>query len=241
MDVKSAGRTVDLFEIFAAAKRPLTLSELSRALNAPQSSCFNLVRALEARGYLYSVGGNKRLYPTRKLLDCAMAIQGFDPIVPRIQPFLDEIRNASGETVILGTWHGDQVIYLAVSEGLQTIRYISRPGELKPIHASAIGKALLLALPAEKRAELVAHIEFKQITDATIVSPRQLLEEVAMASVCGYTKTLGEGVADVSAVAGPVQVDGVQYAIAIAGPSGRVSPLQRQLGEGLLLRLRALE
>ena len=52
MDVKTAGRTVDLFEVFAEAKSPLTLSELARALDAPQSSCFNLLRPLEARGSL---------------------------------------------------------------------------------------------------------------------------------------------------------------------------------------------
>src|SRR3546814_18210731 len=74
MDVKTAGRTVDLFELFAKSKAPLTLSAIARGLSAPQSSCFNLVRALEARGFLYSIGGNKRLYPTRKLFDIAQAI-----------------------------------------------------------------------------------------------------------------------------------------------------------------------
>ena len=74
MDVKTAGRTVELFEAFARIRTPLTLSEIARELRAPQSSCFNLIRALEGRGFLYSVGGNKRLYPTRKLFDLADAI-----------------------------------------------------------------------------------------------------------------------------------------------------------------------
>ncbi len=86
MDVKTAGRTVELFEAFAQAKLPLTLSELARALNAPQSSIFNLLRALEGRGYLYSVGGNKRVYPTRKLFDLADAIAGYEPVIPRVEP-----------------------------------------------------------------------------------------------------------------------------------------------------------
>jgi len=48
MDVKTAGRLLDLFETFAKAQALLSLSELARALSAPPSSCFNLVRALQA-------------------------------------------------------------------------------------------------------------------------------------------------------------------------------------------------
>ncbi|MGI4942808.1 MAG: helix-turn-helix domain-containing protein [Janthinobacterium lividum] len=125
MDVKTARRTV---EIFAQGRTPLTLSELARALNAPQSPCFNLLRVLEARGYLYSVGGNRRFYPTRKLFNLAEAIAGYEPVIPRVEGALAILRDQTNETVILGTRQGDKVIYPAVAEGRQTIRYISQVG-----------------------------------------------------------------------------------------------------------------
>src|ERR1700722_7715516 len=53
MDGKSASRTLDVLELFAREQRPLTLSELAAALDAPVSSCFNLVRALKGRGFLF--------------------------------------------------------------------------------------------------------------------------------------------------------------------------------------------
>jgi len=117
MDVKTAGRTAKLFEAFAQARQPLTLSELARALGALQSSIFNLLRALEGRGYLHSVGGAKRLYPTRKLFDLADAIAGYEPVIPRIEPHLTALRDQTEETVIFGARQGTQVIYLAVIEG----------------------------------------------------------------------------------------------------------------------------
>ena len=55
MNVKTAGRTLDLFEAFARERKPLSLSQLARAIGAPVSSCFGIVRTLEARGYLYEV------------------------------------------------------------------------------------------------------------------------------------------------------------------------------------------
>ena len=241
MDVKTAGRTVDLFEIFATARKPLTLSEISRALNAPQSSCFNLVRALETRGYLYSVGGNKRVYPTRKLFDYANAITSFEPVIPRMEPLLESLRDETGETAILGTWQSTRVIYLAIAEGRQTIRYIARAGDLKPVHASAVGKALLLALPAEEREIVVRKLPMNKVTDTTITSADKLLEELATAERRGYTQTVGENVSDVAAVACPLKVDGVTYGVAIAGPIGRLVPALERLAGKIRGKLDNLE
>lgn len=223
MDVKTAGRTVDLFEIFAKAKVPLTLSEVARELDAPQSSCFNLVRALKERGFLYSIGGNKKLYPTRKLFDIAEAIAGYEPVIPRLEPLLERLRDTTNETVILGRRQGDRVIYLSVAEGGQTIRYISRVGELKPMHSSAIGKALLMAMPESERALLVKRIPKRAVTKKTITTEAELLRDIEKAETRGYSQTKGENVADVMAIAFPFSVDGGSYAVAIAGPMDRIA------------------
>ena len=68
MDVKTAGRTLDLFEGFAELWGPASLSEVSRQLRIPMSSCFCLVRTVENRGYLYATRARGPLYPTRRLL-----------------------------------------------------------------------------------------------------------------------------------------------------------------------------
>lgn len=229
MDVKTAGRTVELFEAFARARTPLTLSEIARELRAPQSSCFNLLRALESRGYLYSVGGNKRLYPTRKLFDLADAIASYDPVVPRVEALLTELRNLTHETVIFGARQGDRVIYLAVIEGLQVIRYISAPGELKPMHCSAIGKALLIGMPVAERVKVAGKLKLKAATERTLTTTDALMADLDRAERRGFASTEGENVADVMAVACPVGIEGVSYAIAVAGPIGRMAPRTTEL------------
>lgn len=241
MDVKTAGRTVDLFEVFATARRPLTMSEVARALNAPQSSCFNLLRALEAKGYLYAVGGKKQIYPTRKLLNCAEAIADFDPIIPRLQPVLEAIRAETDETVILGSLQKRHVVYLAVAEGQQTIRYISHAGEIKPLHASAIGKSLLMGMPEDDRIRLVSSLDLHAITGNTLTSPAEVLKELKAAEAVRYTKTVGEGVMDVAAVACPLKIDGLMYGVAVAGPSARVVPAIANLANTIQSHLSTLE
>ncbi len=57
--VKSADRTLDIFELFAAEPRGLTISEISDRLGLARSSTHGLVHTLAARGYLVQDGGGR--------------------------------------------------------------------------------------------------------------------------------------------------------------------------------------
>ena len=223
MDVKSASRTVDLFELFAREQQPLSLSELAAALDAPLSSCFNLVRALKARGFLFGVGGRMGIYPTRKMYDIASAVAAGEPWLKRMMPRLERLRDLTNETAILGKEQGGSVIYLAVLEGRQNIRYTARPGDLKPLHSSSIGKALLAAKPPKARVEAIAKLRLDAMTENTITDRAKLAEEIDLAASRGYSITRGENVADVMAVATTVKFGGDIYGIAVAGPMHRMA------------------
>lgn len=221
MDVKSAGRTVELFEAFAKVQTPLSLSEIARALGAPASSCFNLIRALEARGYLYLVEP-KRLYPTHRLFEVARSIAAREPWMDLLEPVLTNLRDETRETVILGKRHGNRVIYLEVFEGPQTIRYSARAGDLKPLHSSSIGKALLGMLERADLTELLKHLQLRQVTRATIVNGQQLIADLERSRRRGFFMTAGENVPDVLALSVGLRLNPDVYGIAIAGPMSRM-------------------
>ena len=127
MDVKLVARTLDLFELFAAEQRPLALAEMARLLEVPSSSCLALARTLVSRGYLYEVRKRGGYYPTRRLQLLANAINAVDPVVQMLHPRLVELRDATGETIVLGKIHGTQVIYLDVVESEKAVRYACAP------------------------------------------------------------------------------------------------------------------
>lgn len=224
MIVKTASRTLLMFEAFADRGEPLTLSELSRLLAIPVSTCFNLMRTLQARGYLYEVGGRKTFYPTARWLVKSLAIASRDPVREQLQPYLESLRDETGETTILGKRMGEQVMYLAVVESIHTIRYTANVGDLKPLHSSSAGKALLGAMPAGEREALVSRLRLTRVTPATITQRTQLLRDVERSVKRGRFVTRGENVADVMAVAAPVVVGGETYAIVVAGPIHRMEP-----------------
>ncbi len=239
-NVKTAVRTLEAFEAFGRIQKPLTLSELARAIGAPISSCHGLVATLRNRGYVYSVGNNRQVYPTRRILDVAEAIVRNDPILETAAPVLARLRDDTGETVILGAREGDAVVYLDVVEGLHTIRYTAKPGEIKPLHSSAIGKAVLASLDEGGLNTTLSRITLERITAATLTGEDAFRRDLEDGRKRGVFVTRGENVADVMGMAAPAAPGGQALAVALAGPIGRMELSFDGHTERLLMAAREL-
>jgi len=223
-NVKAARRTLDLVEVFSAHRTPLSLTELATEIGAPKTSCFELLQTLKAQGYLYALGRRRGFYPTKRLFDHARAIAENDPVLGRIGPALAALRDTTGETILLGQRQNNQVVYLDVVEGRHSIRYSAQIGDHKPLHSSAIGKALLGLMKDEELDTLLRAHPLPRITSNTITDPAKLLAEVKTGRTRGYFVTRGENVTDVTAVAAIVRLHGEPFGIAVAGPTHRMEP-----------------
>lgn len=237
IDNKTARRTLEVFEAFHQRRAPISLTELARILKAPISSCHGIVRTLVARGYLYNVDAERNLYPTKRLLRIAETVAGNDPILHLLTASLSHLRNVSGETLVLGKWQDNLIVYLDVVESQQTIRYSAQPGDMQPVHFSSIGKAILAQMDDDARAAWLAANPLERQASRMNITPRQLRRELKAARASGYCIAGGETAKDVMAVAIAIPSRGDPIGVAIAGPSSRIKPAARRHGE-LLLRLR---
>lgn len=240
MDVKLVARTLDLFELFAVEQRPLPLSELARLLNVPVSSCLALARTLVSRGYLYEVRRRGGYYPTRRLQRLAAVINAVDPVVEMLHPHLVELRDASGETAVLGKIHDTSVVYLDVVESHKSIRYTRQPGDLRPLHANSIGRAIFGELPPQAQQALGAKLSFERFTDATIANLDALVAQAAQAHRQGWSANFGESAPELSAIAVAVTLGDDCYGLSIAGPTERIRAHRDTHVQTLLALKRAL-
>lgn len=231
--VKTADRTLDLLEAFARIKEPLSLSELARQLGCPVSSCHGLIRTMKARGYLYLLQHRRRYYPTRRLLKVGAEIAAHDPLVERLVPALEALRRRTEETVILGHRQDDEIVYLHVLEGSQTIRYAASPGDRKPLHSSALGKAFLGVLDDGALAAFLERRHLERVTPNTITQADALIADVQRARRRGYFMTRGENVPDVTAVARTMVIESETLGVCVAGPTHRMRPKIVALGQAL--------
>ena len=220
--VTAVERVLDILETFHGAQKPLSLTDLSELAGIPNSSCHAILGPLTARGYLYTLNRPRALYPTRRLYDIARRIHEKDPFVERVMPMLERLRDSSRETVILGKRQADQVIYLEVIEGVHSIRYSARPGEFKPLHASAIGKALIGSMKEPELRSFLQDRPLPAVTASTLTNPQKLIEDLLESRRRGYFLTRGENVPDVWAVSAFLTVSTETLAVAIAGPRYRM-------------------
>ena len=222
MDVKLVARTLDLFELFAAQQRPLPLAEMARQLNAPVSSCLALARTLVSRGYLYEVRKRGGYYPTRRLQLLAHAIDAVDPVVEMLHPRLVELRQATGETIVLGKLQGAAVVYLDVVESEREVRYSCAPGAQRPLYANSIGKVIFGELSPETQQALGAQMAFKRYTRATVANLTTLIGQARAAHARGWYANIGESLPELAAVAVALNLGGDLYGLSIGGPTERI-------------------
>jgi IclR family acetate operon transcriptional repressor len=212
MNVNAADRALRIFEAFADRGAPMTLSELARLLEIPVSTCFNLMRTLEARGYLYEVAGRKSFYPTARWLVKAQAIARHDPVREQLEPFLQSLRDETDETVILG----------------------------KPMHSTSAGKALLSAMPVPEREKMIAEMRLDRVTGATITQRSRLIRDIEEGTGRGWFASRGENVDDVMGIAAFVNIGGDTFTVTVAGPIHRMDPKVEKHAKRLVATCKAI-
>ena len=240
MSDTSVERAFAILETFERERRPLSMSELADTCRIPTSTCHALVRTLMRRSYLYQTGRRKDLYPTKRLHDMAATILAHDPVLQRLEPAMQALRDTTRETVILGKRQQDRIVYLEVIEGPQVIRYSARAGDVKPLHSTCIGKALLGELDEGALRALFPKGPLPRVTDATIVSIDALAAEIAGGRAQGCFVTRGENVADVTALAVPFAINHETYGLAVAGPTHRMAAHEPAIRAALIATRDAL-
>ena len=144
--IKSAKRVLELFEYFAECRRPLSVTDLVRGLDYPQSSASALLKSLTRLGYL-DYDRHKRLYvPTLRVALFGGWVHDQLFSQTSLSHLLDELHAASGgEAVILGMQNDIyvQYIHMVQSSRQQVSSWYIKPGSLRPLCRSATGRVLL--------------------------------------------------------------------------------------------------
>ncbi len=241
MGIKTADRTLDLIELFSNEKCPMTLSVIVEKMAIPPSSAHGLIKTLQARGYLYEVSRRHGYYLTKKLSRQVEAISAAIPVLSQINPHLQQLCDDLCETVVLGKRQGDAITYLDVVECRQSIRFSPTVGEVKALHCSATGKAILGALEPTELSQTLARMKFDRRTDKTLTSAAKLSAELAAHRSRGWYQVIGENIADLMSIAATVVVDGEIYVVGAGGPIQRFKPLMTRHAAQLMKTCKAIE
>ncbi|KAA9150930.1 IclR family transcriptional regulator [Amycolatopsis acidicola] len=230
--VKSARRTVELLETFAAQDAWLSLSDLHARTGFPRSSLHGLLRTLYEAGWLEADPGTARYRLGVRALICGTAYLDRDPAIPFATEALETVRERTGFTAHYARRDGAEVVYLETRESRHSTHLVSRVGRTLPVHATALGKALLAELTQGEISELFTEAP-RALTPNTVTSLEGVLAECEVTRQRGYAAEVEEGTLGVRCVAAvvPYRIPGTD-AISCSLPVDQVTDAQaEQVGE----------
>ncbi len=238
---KIVARTLDFIELFAAQRRPLALSDMARLLDIPVSSCHDVLRVLQARGFVTEVGPRAGFYPTRRLLDLATRITEADPLLPRAEHRLALLRETVDESVFLSKAAGMRLSYLLVLEASHPLRlHVAAGDEVRSLHATSAGKAFLGSLPPKER-DRALRGKLAALTRRTVTKAALLREELAAAEARGWYLNAEESVEGATTISARFLWNRIVHVVTIAGTTARMQPKLPMASAALLAACRDLE
>ncbi|MFC3172791.1 IclR family transcriptional regulator [Novosphingobium bradum] len=235
--VKSAGRTILVLELFAIWRRPATASEIEAALDMPQSSTSVLLRSLIELGYLDQDPVTRRYFPTLRVAMLGDWMRS--SVSEKLHAeHIDALRDATGETALVGRRLGSSVHYVQISRSGQELQYFVHEGTRRPLCSSASGRALLSLMPDSQVLRIVRRFNQAAATSAEQMSEQVLLDVIRTIRATGISETnvLLDGERDSHAIAMlmPAREGEERFSLGIAGPRERV--LRHRSGQIAALR-----
>jgi DNA-binding IclR family transcriptional regulator len=217
-------RLLLIVEALAAARRPLTPTELNVSIGLPKQSVHRLCHTLTDSGFLERAEDPRRLRPGKRLRKAAAGLLAASDVQIGIRQVLNQVAGVVREAVNFVVPAPDGMTYLDRVDTDWAFRIQLPVGSNVPFHCTASGKAYLASLPVRRRTALVRAMTLNNLARNTIVDPDALLTELDSVAQAGYAIDREEFMDDLVALAVPVldENGGFLAALAFHGPSARV-------------------
>ena len=205
--VKSAARTLEIFEDFDEVRRAAAIQEVAQALGYPHSSTGALLRSLEDLGYLEYSAEDKTFFPSIRVSLLGNWIEGETLPVRRLQRVMRDVAERTLLTVVLGSISGAHCQYLKVIQGSTPIRYHVKPGARRSLVRSTLGRVLLAQEPPFERAALIRRGLAAWEGLEPLPSEDDVARDVEGVAARGYAFNAGLAVPGAAMLAVPVRLD----------------------------------
>lgn len=220
--VRSVTRALDVLIGLSELNRPATAMELAAAVGLHPTTTIRMLESLRARGFIRLADDAYELGP--KALDVGNAFVRRLSIAQCAQELAEDLASRVNETASVGVLDEGRVLYVAIAHGQQELGIQSLPYARHPLHCTALGKALLSALPWAAARPVLESQARERLTDNTLVDLAALKQELERTMTRGYAIDNEERVAGVFCIGAPIRdhLGRVAAAISVSGPAFRM-------------------
>ncbi len=222
--VQSLTRGLSLLEHLAEAADGITLSGLADSTALAPSTVHRLLASLRERGFALQEPVSGRWHIGAKAFTVGNAFLRGRSYVALARHHMRALVDRAGETANLAALDKTEAVYLTQIECDQMMRAFAHPGTRVPLHCSAVGKALLAALPEREAESIIAAAGLPRLTERTLVDPDALRDDLTLSRGRGFAIDDGEHAVGLRCVAAAILDDGGRplAALSISGPAARI-------------------
>lgn len=223
-EVGVLNKTLDLLEVLASSDG-MTVAELASASGVNKAAAYRILNTLERRGYAVRGTDEVRHYSLGPAFR-ALTRDSHSPgdLLATARPHLRRLWEEFDETVNLGVLSQGMVLYLDILESEQGLRTTVDVGSHDHLHSTALGKAMLAALPLSDARRLLAQRERLAKTPRTVTDIPRLLEDIDRTRQRGFALDDEENESGARCVAAAV-IDSQGRpvgALSMSGPTWRI-------------------
>ena len=223
---QSVTRVIHILEVLCASPQPMSLADLSRALDTPKSSMAALLRGLALADFVVASEGTYRLGPGAfglgsALLEARRRLHSSD----LVREGMRRLAERSGETVLFAVHDkgAETITYVDVMESRNAVRFAVSVGDRRPLYCTAGGRVLLAAEADADVRRYLKRLKPQRFTDHTETDKRQLADVIATVRETGVAQTVDQTSDGVTGTASAIR-DAAGTAIGaliLAAPSSR--------------------
>ena len=226
--IKSLDKALKIIDIIADSEGPNNVSEIARTIKADKSSVYRILQTLAERSFVEQIDDSKEYTLGVKILTLGSKLLSKMKLVSILRPFLQSMVDKTGETGHLAVLRDCKVVYIDRIACGEVLTVSSAVGNAEPVFSSATGKAILSFLEPELLGKVIEGIEsegYTKFTDHTIISTKNLMEELENVQKNGFAVDNEERYRGVVCIAAPIKdyKDKVVTSIGISGPVIRIN------------------
>jgi DNA-binding IclR family transcriptional regulator len=133
---------LDIIELLASAREPLSLNRISSALGRTVSELFRMVQVLEYRGYVENSGSGGGYVLSNRLFALGMTKAPTKDLLDAALPVMRRLAEALGQSCHIAVASGDQMVVVARVEAPSDIGFAVRVGHRRDLVHSTSGLVL---------------------------------------------------------------------------------------------------
>ena len=212
--VPAVDKCIDILELFAHLKKPLGVSEISKALQLNKSTVFNIVHTLDDTRILEKRADGKFQFGTR-LYILGRAAGRTSELISTVHPYLEEINRKTKLSAFLGLRLDLNAVIIDKVDSAANIKIHSEVGMRLPLLAGAGGRALLAQLSDAEIDDIIAANKLVKFTPYSCVNKREFKKLIMKTREDGIAVDQEEYIEGITAFAVPLHSNRADTQIAL--------------------------